>query len=122
VSAPPGELTTGFRTQPIPSRRRDYTGWIRQMARLAYVREVPGQVPQIEQSLAQVTNVPAKVQVDIATEYVRPWPFLGVFGYRERMPYTGQGQPVQQPRPQYPFALQAPRWSTLPMILGVGRG
>jgi len=107
-----------MRTQPIVPHHRNYFGWHRNQSRQAYERPVPGQTVMVERSLFQPVNVPAKVQVDQIEEYARPWPFLGVFGYVERVPYL-QTRPVQQPRPQYPFTVQAPRFSTLPVILGV---
>jgi hypothetical protein len=107
-----------MRTQPIVPHHRNYFGWHRTQTRKAYERSVPGQVLMIEPSLFQPVNVPAKIQVDQVGEYAPPGPFLGVFGYVERTPYV-QTQPVQQPRPQYPFTVQPPRFSVLPVILGV---
>lgn len=119
-----GTLLTGFRTQGYVGHQQNYWGWSRQMQRPAYVRDTPGQVQMIQRSAFQPMAQPAKVQVDIVQEYMRPWPMLGYVGYLERTPYIqGQkGQSVLQPRPQFPYTVQPPRWSTLPQIFGVGGG
>ena len=124
--APPGVLPAGYRTQPRVPQGRLYGGWSRRMFRRAYVRDAPGQGFFVEQSIFQPVNIPGKQQVDIALEYTHSNAVMpGVVGYLERTPYLQgrQGQSTMQPRqPGYNYNLQAPRFSTLPTIFGVGMG
>lgn len=122
--APPGELPAGFRTQPVVPHNLIYRTWRRMMTRRAYVRDAPGQGFLIERSIFQPVSIPAKVQVDLNLEYTHSNAVMpGAVGYLERRPYTqgGTGRSrMTAAAPQYVYTVQAPRFSTLPTILGVG--
>lgn len=90
--------------------------------RASTVRPSPGVFSQLNQSAHQPINVPSPSQVDIAPEYMPPWPFSGRVGFVERKPYAPDprfGQMQAYPRPQG-LTIQVPQYSTFPWTINVG--
>jgi hypothetical protein len=93
----------------------------RDMFRATAIRPSSGVFSQINQSAWQPVNVPAVTMVDLAPEYMPPWPFNGDAAFLERQGYSQdplQGQMV--PRPSLPYSLVTPPYQTLPWLVNVG--
>lgn len=94
---------------------------VRDMFRATAIRPSPGVFSQLNHSAYQPVNVPAITLVDLAPEYMPPWPFPGTAGYLERQGYSqnpAYGQMV--PRPQLPYSLVTPPFQTMPWVVNVG--
>lgn len=114
-----------FRLQGRPVHTT-FNPWFRNKFSPSAVRPSSGLFSQLNQSVFQPVNVPTFVQVDVAPEYMPPWPFNGDVGYLERQGYTQDPQLGQMlPLPQLPYSLRVPQPSTLPWFVapkGVNRG